>query len=282
MRAAHPPGEAFICRTCGAQYAPSPVPPASCLVCDDERQYVGYDGQCWTTLAELAAEGHVNVVEPVEEELHSIKTRPDFAIGQRALLVQTPDGNVLWDCLSFIDQTTVARVAELGGIDRIAVSHPHFYSSMVEWSHAFGGAPIFLPAADRQWVMRPDPAITYWDDRFELLPGLTLIRCGGHFDGSAVLHWAAGAGGAGALLCGDTLMVAADRRWVSFMRSYPNLIPLPPATVREVAARLEPFRFERIHGLSRERSVHSDGSEVVKRSAERYIRWVSGDPTPAR
>ena len=51
----------------------------------------------------------------------------------------------------------------MGGIKAIAISHPHYYSSMVEWSRAFGGVPIYLHAADRQWVMRPDHAIVFWE-----------------------------------------------------------------------------------------------------------------------
>ena len=74
----------------------------------------------------------------------------------------------------------------------IAISHPHYYSSMVEWSHAFDGAPIYVHAADRPWVMRPDPHIVFWEqETLPLLGGLTLIRCGGHFAGGQVLHWPA-------------------------------------------------------------------------------------------
>ena len=63
-----------------------------------------------------------------------------------------------------------------------------------------------------------------------------------------MLHWAQGADGAGALLSGDILQVVADRRWVSFMRSYPNLIPLPASTVGEMVAALEPWPFQRLYG----------------------------------
>jgi hypothetical protein len=45
---------AWICRTCGVQHADTPEPPATCAICLDERQYVGWDGQQWTTRAELA------------------------------------------------------------------------------------------------------------------------------------------------------------------------------------------------------------------------------------
>src|SRR5690606_29461653 len=119
-------------------------------------------------------------------DMTGIATEPAFAIGQRALLVQTPAGNVLWDCISLIDQATIDAVAALGGIQAIAISHPHFYSAMVEWSRAFD-APIYLHEDNRPFVVRPDPAISFWtDETLALMPGVTLIRCGGHFAGSTV------------------------------------------------------------------------------------------------
>ena len=151
----------YICQTCGTQFAGTDLPPEHCPICEDERQYIGWGGQQWTALHDLRA-GHHNVVKELEPRLTGIGTDPSFAIGQRALLVQTPQGNLLWDCISLIDASTVAAVQALGGIAAIAISHPHFYSSMVEWSRAFD-APIYLHAADRQWVMRPDPNINFWE-----------------------------------------------------------------------------------------------------------------------
>ena len=163
--------------------------------------------------------------------LIGIGTTPVFAIGQRALLLRTGAGNVLWDCISFIDDATLEIVQALGGIAAIAISHPHFYASMVEWSRAFDRAPIYLHAADKQWVVHPDTAVTFWDDQTrQLAPGVTLLRCGGHFAGGTVLHWGDGAGGKGALLSGDIVRVGPDRK-ASFMRSYPDLIPLDANSV---------------------------------------------------
>jgi hypothetical protein len=104
-------------------------PPEHCPICEDERQYVGWGGQTWTTLEALRADYH-NVIKSVEPGLTGIGTYPTFAIGQRALLVQTAQGNILWDCISLIDDPTIAAVQALGGISAIAISHPHFYSSM--------------------------------------------------------------------------------------------------------------------------------------------------------
>ena len=188
----------FICTTCGTQHAEAEAPPDRCAICEDERQYIGWGGQRWTTLEELRAD-HTNRIRDEEPGLTGIGTQPKFGIGQRALLVRSPGGNVLWDCISLIDDATVEAVRRLGGLAAVAVSHPHYYSSMVEWSRAFGGVPIYLHAADREWVMRPDPAIEFWDgDTKALHDGLTLIRCGGHFEGGTVLHWPAGADGEGA------------------------------------------------------------------------------------
>jgi glyoxylase-like metal-dependent hydrolase (beta-lactamase superfamily II) len=266
----------FICTTCGSQFGATAAPPPHCAVCEDERQYVNVRGQQWTLLEDLARDHH-NVVRPQEPNLHGIGTEPAFAIGQRALLVQAPGGNVLWDCLSLIDDASSRAVQDLGGLAAIAISHPHYYASMVEWGRGFGGVPIYLHAADRQWVMRPDPAIVFWEGETRALAeGLTLVRCGGHFDGGTVLHWAAGASGRGALLSGDILQVCADRRFISFMYSYPNYIPLGAAAVRRVVGAVEPFAFDRIYGAWWDRVIAAGGKEAVARSAERYLRAIAG------
>jgi hypothetical protein len=266
----------FICKTCGTQYPDSPQPPSACPICQDERQYVGWNGQQWVTPADLQRDHH-NILREVEPGLTGIGTHPDFAIAQQALLVRSPGGNILWDCISLIDAPTVAAVKALGGISAIAISHPHFYSSMVEWSRTFD-APVYLHVADRQWVMRPDDCLRFWEgERHPLWDGMTLIRCGGHFAGGTVLHWPGGAGGRGALLSGDILLVVSDRRYVSFMYSYPNLIPLPAQAVRRVAAAVEPYPFERIYGAWWERVVQENGKEAVRRSAERYISALEAE-----
>lgn len=262
-----------ICTTCGTQFAETDLPPAECKVCTDERQFVGWNGQQWTTLDDLR-ESHRIVVRLEEAGLYGIGMEPSFAIGQRALLVTHPEGNVLWDCIPLIDDGLVEMVKGIGGISAIAISHPHYYTSMVEWSRAFD-CPIYLHAADREWVMRPDPANEFWDGETKQIGhGLTLIHCGGHFEGGTVLHWPDGAGGDGAILSGDILQVVQDRHWVSFMYSYPNLIPLPASTVRRIVAAVEPFEFERIYGAWWGKIVATDAKAAVKLSAERYIRAI--------
>ena len=265
----------FLCVTCGTQFAASATPPSNCPICEDERQYIGAGGQRWTMMAELGSERQ-NELREVEAGLVGIGTTPSFAIGQRALLVQTPGGNILWDCLSLLDDPTIAAVRALGGIRAIAISHPHYFAAMVEWAHAFD-APIYLHAAEREWVMRPDPAVTFWDgETHDLGDGLTLIRCGGHYAGGQVLHWSAGADGSGVLLTGDILQVVSDRRHLSFMYSYPNLIPLPVASVQRIVAAVEPFAFDRIYGAWWDRIIPTGAKEAVARSAERYIAAIEG------
>jgi hypothetical protein len=268
--------QAYICTACGTQYPPSEAPPDYCAICEEERQYVPLSGQSWTTLEKLSVT-NFNSFRQHEPGVIGVGSRPSFAIGQRALLVCTPNGNVLWDCISMLDDATVDTVGALGGIQAIAISHPHFYSGMVEWSHAFGAAPIYLHAADREWVMRPDPAIVFWDGAArQLLDGLTLIRCGGHFEGGTVLHWAQGAGGRGAILSGDIIRVVQDRRYVSFMRSYPNLIPLPASAIDDIVGAVEPFGFDRVYGAWWDAMIPTEAKLAVQKSAARYLRAIGG------
>ena len=264
----------FICTTCGTQYAESSQPPPACAICLDERQYIKAAGQSWTTLERLRLTNRISIKHK-EPGLFGIGIEPHFAIGQRALFLRSPKVNVLWDCVSLVDEAIVEAIRALGGISAIAISHPHYYSSMVEWSEAFGGIPIYLHGADRQWVMRPDKTIVYWDGETRTLgDGLALIRCGGHFEGGTVLHWAGGAGGRGALLTGDVIQVVPDRKHVSFMYSYPNYIPLPAPAIDRIVDAVEPFSFDRIYGAFWDTVIEQGGKAAVKRSAQRYLRAI--------
>jgi hypothetical protein len=270
-------GTPYLCITCGTQFSETPQPPAHCLICDDERQYVNPDGQKWTTLEDLRS-SHKNIIKQEEPDLYSINTEPKFGIGQRAFLIRTDKGNILWDCVALLDDATIARVTELGGIAEIAISHPHYYTSMVEWSRAFGGAPIHLHEAERPWVMRPDLNIHFWTGgTHELRGGLKLVSTGGHFDGYQVLHWPAGAGGRGALMAGDQPQICMDPKQVSFMYSYPNYIPLNGTQIRHIMTCLDPLAYDRVYGAFFVRGkgvVPTNGKEVVRRSADRYLRAI--------
>ncbi len=264
--------ERYICATCGTQFAASQSPPRSCPICTDPRQYVPPAGQGWTTLAELRAD-HTNAIR-AERDLVGIGTEPSFAIGQRALLVPFGDSNVLWDCITLLDDATGDEIERRGGLAGIAISHPHYYSGMVEWAHRFD-CPIHLHAADAEWVMRPDAAIQHWDgDVNDLGHGLTLLRGGGHFPGGTILHLD---DGAGALLTGDIIQVIPDRTHVAFMWSYPNYVPLPEAAVRSIAAAVQPFRYDAIYGAWWRFVVPTGATDVVRRSVERYGAALRGE-----
>jgi glyoxylase-like metal-dependent hydrolase (beta-lactamase superfamily II) len=267
---------AWICATCGNHYPEQDAPPRQCVICADERQWVPPSGQRWTTLADLAAAGHRSDVRQVERGLIGIGAAPPVAIGQRALLVQTEAGNLLWDPPGFLDERAVELVKDIGGLQAVTASHPHFYGSMVEWSHAFD-AGILLPEADAHWLTRPDRAVRTWSGSLAVLPGVTLVQCGGHFPGSAVVHWAAGADGNGALLAGDTIFVTPGEERVTFVWSAPNRLPLPETAVRQVVEAVRPYRFDRIYGGWWQPVLRSNAREILEASAARYIQFLRGE-----
>lgn len=265
---------AFICTTCGTQYEPSDAPPKACIICEEERQFVLPTGQAWTTLPRLRLTHMPTFAD--EAGLIGIGVAPAFGINQRALLVRTEHGNILWDCISLVSDLMVDLIKGLGGLKAIAISHPHYYTTMIEWSRAFGGIPIYLNAADSAWIMRSDPCLELWQgDTKELFPGVTLIRSGGHYDGGTVMHWAKGCDGRGALLSGDLLQVVADGKHLGFMRSYPNFIPLGAAAVQAIADRIKPFKYEAIYGAFWTRVIPNNAMNAMDVSVQRHIDWLN-------
>jgi hypothetical protein len=125
--------------------------------------------------------------------------------------------------------------------------------------------------------MRPDPAIVFWEgETYSIGEGVMLVRCGGHFEGAQVLHWAAGAEGRGALFTSDIIRVCLDRRYVSFMYSYPNLIPLPAPAIRRIVKALEPLPYDRIYGGWWGHNISHNAAAAVARSVERYLKAIGG------
>lgn len=266
----------WICETCGVEHPDTTEPPTgACAICADERQWVPNSGQVWTTLEKLAADGHGLVHEDLEPGIHRLNRDPTVGIGQWTHLVQTSRGNLLWDPPNHLDRPLVDKITALGGAEVIVASHPHMYGSQVSWSHRLGNIPVLVHAADRQWVQREDPVIREWSGSEEVLPGVTIVEAGGHFPGAAVAHVAGGSEGKGSLLAGDTIVPVVAAGWVTFMRSYPNKIPLSAGLVRRIVDRLEGYEFERLYGLLGG-MVLADAKGVVERSADRYIGWVSG------
>ena len=263
----------WICATCAVEHAEKVD---VCAICADERQWVPADGQQWTTLDDLAASGYSTEISEIEPDLYGITSSPAAGIGQMSKLIRTPTGNLLFDPIGYIDDAAVARVRELGDVTAIVASHPHMFGVQVEWSRALDDAPVLVAEADAEWVARPDSAIRTWSGTEPILPGVTLSQPGGHFPGSAVVHWAHGADGAGVLLAGDTIFANPDRTSVSFMRSYPNRIPLSAAVVERIADNVEQFDFDRLYS-NFTNVVPTDARAAVRRSADRHAAWVRGD-----
>lgn len=262
-----------ICETCGTQFA-SPSPLAHCPICEDDRQYVGWQGQTWTTHEALREKYELRLEE--DEGLLGIGLSPGFAINQRMLLLPTDAGNLLWECVSLVTDEAVAALKARGGVDRIIISHPHFYTAMVEWSEALGGIPILLHEADKAWVQRPSPNIECWSgDEHKLSDAVTLIRCGGHFPGSTAIHWRDGPRPGGALFPGDALQVVFDRRHVTFMYSYPNYVPMKTSDVRAMRSRVAGYAFEDVFGYTWGRNIIGGGRAAVDASFDRYLKAVS-------
>ncbi|MBP0726850.1 MBL fold metallo-hydrolase [Bacillus sp. RG28] len=262
-----------ICTTCGVQYSKTQDAPSECVICNEERQYINPSGQSWTTLEEMQKSRlYKNEILMEETGLYSITTKPEFAIGQTAYLVQSKNFNMLWDCITYLDESTKEEIHKLGGIHAIALSHPHYYSTQVEWAEAFN-VPIYIHEDDKEWVNRPSKQIIFWSgESLELTDEITIYRLGGHFKGGAVLHCN---DGKGILLSGDIIQVVSDRKWVSFMYSYPNLIPLPANKVKEMAEKVKELKFNRLYNAFH-RVVVEDANQAVQKSAERYIKALEG------
>jgi hypothetical protein len=264
----------WTCFQCGAQFPENLEPPRACPACEDERQFVNWNGQSWLTREDFAT--RYKLVWRDDLDVIGIAVEPSFAIGQRALLLREPDGCVMWDCIPLATDDAVAHVRSLGGLKAIAVSHPHYYGAVADWSEAFGNAPAYLHGDDRAFVTRPHQAIVPWTaDTLELSDDLTLLRTGGHFAGGTVLHSRKAANGKGAMFVGDIAQVAMDRRHVSFMYSYPNYIPLNARAVRRVADAIAPLAFDRIYGAWWGRNIASGAKAAFDTSVKRYLAAIA-------
>ncbi|MGO4289213.1 MBL fold metallo-hydrolase [Chitinophaga sp. RAB17] len=260
----------YLCSTCGVQYEASAKTPEHCPICEDDRQYVNPGGQSWTTL-EQVQKTHKNIIELVAPNLYAIYSTPDFAIGQRAHLLITPGGNILWDCIANLDASTINIIQQLGGIKAIALSHPHYFSTIVEWSHAFGNIPVYVHQLDAEWLQRRDDVIKLWSgNELTLWDGIKLVLCGGHFAGGNVLYAPAGKG---MLLVGDVIQVSSDRKTVSVMYSYPNNIPLSAREINVLHAAVKPLVYDAMYGAFG-KYIKTGASAAVDFSLERYLKRI--------
>ncbi|CAI6280775.1 unnamed protein product [Periconia digitata] len=268
-------GDLTVCFTCGAQFdAPLSSPPKNCPICDDPRQYVPATGQAWTSLNyESDKQKNECTTDEHDPRIHYITTKPKVAsempagladatstrkqlgIGQRSILIETGKGNVLWDIVAFIDDATVEFIKGKGGLKAIVISHPHFWTTHLEWARIFN-CHVYMCAADKEWVYREDrDGVRKWisaTQPIEEVEGVTAIVAGGHFDGSMILHWE------GKIFHADTIMSTPSGLYhrdrlpgtttYSFMWAYPNMIPLPPNKIHGIWKALKPFDFTNSYG----------------------------------
>ena len=263
-----------ICATCATRYAATRFDAERCPICLDDRQYMKYTDQRWLSYDDLRA-GHGIRINPLREDIYELFVSPAFSIGQKAHLVVTPHGNVLWDCIPLLDEPTFAFIQAKGGLRAIAISHPHYYSLMAEWAKAFN-CPIYLHEANREWVMDGEEQVDFFKgDHVTLLPGLNVIHTGGHFPGSTLLHYRPYTGAAPSLLIGDTLYLSRNNQHLSAMYSYPNFIPLPKAELFRVFDRVATLEFDSLFGAFEGQNVYAGGREIFRQSRRRY-EWVYG------
>lgn len=293
-------GDLAVCFTCGTQFdAPLSSPPPNCPICDDPRQYVPPTGQAWTSLNnEASSQQNEFTTDPHDSRIHYITTKPtapskttipaglseststtkQLGIGERAILLQTESGNVLWDLVAWLDEGTVDFIKSKGGLKAIVISHPHFWTTHLEWAHQFS-CPIYLQEADKEWLQREDKngVRKFISGATEILPGVTAIQAGGHFDGSSFLHWDE------KLFIADTMMSVPSGFYhkdrlpgttsFSFMWAYPNMIPLPPSKVLGIWRSIKGYEFESTYGGFMGQNVtRPDLKAQVLESAKIFLR----------
>lgn len=259
------------CATCGVEYRAAALPEV-CPICADERQYVPAEGQQWVDPARTSARIHLEEREP---GLWGVVVENGTGLNQQAKVIVTPEGNVMAEAPSAITEEGVRAVRALGPLRAIIPSHPHMFGLQSAWSAALDDAPVYVAAVDADWLGLRPAALRLWDGTLSPVPGVTASQPGGHFPGSVVVHWTA-ADGKGALLAGDTIYVNPDLRTAGFMRSYPNRIPLSGGVVRRMAEHVSRYDYDRLYCNFGNR-IDSDAKAAVEHSAERHIRWVSGD-----
>jgi hypothetical protein len=278
-------GSWLICTACGTQFPTSNKNEVkTCFICDDPRQFTPQTGQAFTTSDKLRS-SHENVWTPLagDDRFISIVTEPKFGIGQRAVLVKTSKGNILWDCISLIDDETIAQIKELGGLKAVVISHPHYYTAHVEWARAFE-CPVYLAADDEQWITQPSAYQVFLTETESELKingeasGFRVLKLGGHFPGSLVAIYD------GRLLAADTLLTtpAGLGNWetdaignlrarpdnmntYSFMWSIPNMIPLAPDELQRMWSILKKYHFRSSHGPFLSTDIMKDELEMKQR-----------------
>jgi glyoxylase-like metal-dependent hydrolase (beta-lactamase superfamily II) len=227
-------------------------------------------GQRWTTHDTVKTDHAVRVMQ-LSERVYECTVVPTFAIGQRALLVLSGEGNVLWDCIPLLDEPLISFIRSQGGLKAIAFSHPHYYSNVRDWAETFG-CPIYIHQSDQQWIMDPGAHIRLWaGDEHPLWDGMRLINIGGHFTGSSLLH-AANLSKEGTVFCGDTLILSPSKQHLAVMYSYPNRIPLPLSEVERIRKRFETIPFDTLYSFLTYQNLTEHAQDILRQSFARYVK----------
>lgn len=263
-----------LCATCAVETDGPRTPEQVCPICADERQYLPKGGQRWTTVDELVRDGHVLEWFEVEPGLTGLVSKPAVGIGQQTMIIAGDEGNVVWDPPGLITNEAIDHVRRLGRTVAIAASHPHMFGVQLDWADALG-CPVLVNAKDEEWLQRRGDAVELWSGERMITSTVTLYELGGHFPGSCVAVWSPGAGGRGVLLSGDTIFANPDGT-ASFLRSYPNRIPLSGAVVQRLADATDRLTFDRLYnnfgGI-----IDTGARAAVRFSADRHAAWVRGD-----
>lgn len=258
-----------ICTACGTHFPINKELPEVCPICADDRQYVPETGQTWTSLADLSKHHSVEIRE-INENLFELKMSPSFAIGQRALLVIAPKGNVLWDCFPLLNETAIEFIKSKGGLQAIAFSHPHFYSNMNDWAKEFD-CPIYIHQNDEAWIFNKGEHINLWNgSEKDLWDDIKIINIGGHFAGSCILH-VPFLSPKGTIFCGDTFVISPSKNHVAAMHSYPNKIPLPISQIIRIKERMASIEFDTIHAWIESQSIKLNAKEILENSLAKYV-----------
>jgi len=206
----------------------------------------------------------------INDKVYELEIKPVFAIGQRALLILSDHGNILWDCIPLLNEAAIAFIKSKGGLKAIAFSHPHYYSNMNDWAETFN-CSIYIHHSDDQWIIDKGKHVTLWNGMEKSLwDGIRIINIGGHFPGSSILH-VPFLSRDGSVFCGDTLAIAPSKKHIAVMYSYPNRIPLPLQEVARIKKRLEAIAFDALYGFYSDQNLSENVKEILKVSMERYL-----------
>ncbi len=258
----------IICTACGTQYLQESSMLKFCPICSDDRQYIPEQGQTWTNLDNLSNKFSV-ITNKLSDNLYELKMVPSFAIGQRAIFVIAPGGNILWDCISLLNEPTIEFIKSKGSLKTIAFSHPHYYSTMNEWAETFN-CPIYIHQNDEQWIFNKGRQVSLWNStEKELWDGIRIINVGGHFPGSSILHIPFLSQG-GTVLCGDTFYISPSKKHMAIMYSYPNRIPLPLQEIQRIKKQMLSIQFDTMHGFYDYQNIYSNAKLILENSLSKY------------